>query len=64
MQTIWQGRLTQAVARYGEQAPVATSCCNACRSCVQTNIAALALTGLAAVGTFVARHLPGQTNPS
>jgi hypothetical protein len=63
MLTIWRGRLAQAGAKYGEQAPVATSCCNACRCCVQTNIAALALTGLAAVGAFVARRLPHRATP-
>jgi len=61
MLTSWRGRLAQAGAKYGEQAPVATSCCNACRSCVQTNIAALALTGLGAVGAFLARRLPHQS---
>jgi hypothetical protein len=52
MQTIWRGRLSQAAAKYGEQAPNAAVCCNACRTCVQTNLLAA---GLAAVAALVAR---------
>ena len=33
----------QVAARYGEHAPMATACCNACRSCVQTNLLGIAL---------------------
>jgi hypothetical protein len=58
MQTIWQGRLTQAAAKYGEHAPAATACCNACRTCIQTNLLALAVAGVAAAGAFIARNLP------
>jgi hypothetical protein len=33
--------------RYAEQAPMAATCCNACRTCVQTNaLAAVAAGGL------------------
>jgi hypothetical protein len=39
---IWQGRAIQLAARYGEQAPMATACCNACRTCTTTNLLALA----------------------
>jgi hypothetical protein len=58
MQTVWRGRLTQAAARYGELAPTATTCCNACRTCVQTNLLTAALAGIAAAGAFVARRFP------
>jgi hypothetical protein len=58
MRTIWQGRVTGAAAKYGELAPTATACCNACRTCVQTNLLAAALAGVAAAGAFVARRLP------
>ena len=58
MQTIWQGRITQAAAKYGEHAPAATACCNACRTCIQTNLLALALAGVAAAGAFIARRVP------
>jgi hypothetical protein len=63
MQTIWKGRLTQAAAEYGEIA-AATTCCNACRTCVQTNLLTAALAGTAALGTFIARRLPRFANPS
>jgi hypothetical protein len=47
MKTVWQGRMIQAAGKYGEHAPMAAVCCNACRTCATTNIASLAL---AAVG--------------
>ena len=48
-------RLTQVAAKYGEVAPTATVCCNACRTCVQTNIIGVALGSLAAAWAFVRR---------
>jgi hypothetical protein len=51
MKTIWTSRMAQATAKYGENAPTAAVCCNACRTCVQTNVIGL---GLAAVGGAVA----------
>ncbi len=39
--------MVQAAGKYGEHAPMAAVCCNACRTCATTNIAGLAL---AAVG--------------
>jgi hypothetical protein len=47
MKTIATGRIAQATAKYGENAPTAAVCCNACRTCVQTNLIAF---GVAAVG--------------
>ena len=47
MKAVWQGRMVQAAGKYGEHAPMAAVCCNACRTCATTNIASLAL---AAVG--------------
>jgi hypothetical protein len=55
--TIWQGRVTRAAAKYGEHAPMATTCCNACRACVQTNVIGLGLAAVAAAGYGVARAL-------
>jgi hypothetical protein len=43
-------RVTQVAARYGEHAPMATACCNACRTCVQTNLLGIALGAVAAAG--------------
>jgi hypothetical protein len=55
MKQFWTGRLAQAAGRYGEHAPAATVCCNACRTCVQTNLLGVALGGLAGVWAFFRR---------
>jgi hypothetical protein len=56
---IWQERMLQVASKYGEQAPMATVCCNACRTCATTNLLALAtsagLGALYAVGRFAKR---------
>jgi hypothetical protein len=49
-------RVTQAAAKYGENAPLATACCNACRTCVQTNLIGIALGALTATGVAVRRR--------
>jgi hypothetical protein len=46
--------MAQAAGKYGESAPMATACCNACRTCVTTNIFGLALAGIAGTGYAVA----------
>ncbi|MFL5936226.1 MAG: hypothetical protein ACJ744_04080 [Gaiellaceae bacterium] len=43
MKTVWTDRVTRATARYGENAPMATVCCNACRTCATTNIIGLVM---------------------
>lgn len=50
MQQIWTSRLAQAAGKYGEHAPMATVCCNACRTCVTTNVFALVAAGVAGAG--------------
>ncbi len=59
MKQIWQGRMIQAAAKYGDQAPMAAVCCNACRTCTTTNLLTLAtgmgLGALYAVGRFAKR---------
>ena len=50
MKPIATMRVTQVAARYGEHAPMATACCNACRTCVQTNLITIALGAAAAAG--------------
>lgn len=59
MKQIWQGRAMQMAARYGDQAPMAAVCCNACRTCTTTNLLALAagvgLSAVYAVGRFAKR---------
>jgi hypothetical protein len=53
MKAAWQGRMTQTVARYGEHAPMAMTCCNACRTCIQTNLIAGALAAAVTVGAGI-----------
>jgi NAD/NADP transhydrogenase alpha subunit len=55
MKQIWSGRVVQAAAKYGEHAPTAAVCCNACRTCVQTNALGLALAAIAAAGGTLTR---------
>jgi hypothetical protein len=55
VKVIASGRLAQAAARYGEQAPTATACCNACRTCVTANAIALATAAVAGAGVGLAR---------
>jgi len=54
---IWTGRVAQAAARYGESAPTAAVCCNACRTCVQTNVIGLALAAVGGALAAVSRKL-------
>ena len=63
MKEIWAGRLAQASLKYGENAPTAVVCCNACRTCVTTNLVALAASALAATGAGLARltHRSGRS---
>ena len=56
MKAVWQGRMVQAAGKYGEHAPMAAVCCNACRTCATTNIASLALGGVAALGAAVVKR--------
>jgi hypothetical protein len=51
---IWTGRVAQATAKYSENAPAAAVCCNACRTCVTTNILTVAMAALAGAGYAVA----------
>jgi hypothetical protein len=47
--------MAQAAGKYSEHAPMATVCCNACRTCVTTNVLTLLMAAGAAVGVFFAR---------
>ena len=50
VKTIWTSRVYQSAAKYGDNAPMAAVCCNACRTCVTTNLLTLAAgAGLAAL---------------
>jgi hypothetical protein len=46
--------MAQTAGKYGENAPMAAVCCNACRTCVTTNILGIAMTGIAGAGYAVA----------
>jgi hypothetical protein len=54
---IWTGKAAQVAARYGEHAPTAAVCCNACRTCVTTNLIGLATAGAGAVSYAFVRAL-------
>jgi hypothetical protein len=47
--------MAQTAAKYGDNVPMATACCNACRTCVQTNLIGIAFAGVAAAGIGVSR---------
>lgn len=68
MKTIWTSRVVQASAKYSENAPLATTCCNACRTCVTTNILTVAMAGIAgagyAVANFARRRFASRTQDS
>ncbi|MBA2383739.1 MAG: hypothetical protein H0V68_03640 [Actinobacteria bacterium] len=54
MNTIWTGRVAQAAGKYGDNAPMAAVCCNACRTCVTTNGLSLGLAGVVGAGAAIA----------
>jgi hypothetical protein len=43
------------VNRASEHAPMVTACCNACRTCVQTNLLGILLAGLSGAALGVRR---------
>jgi len=55
MKAVWQGRMIQATSKYGEQAPMAAVCCNACRTCATTNAAAIGIAAIGSAGVALAR---------
>ncbi|HEY7732481.1 MAG TPA: hypothetical protein VH950_16490 [Gaiellaceae bacterium] len=63
MKAAWQGRLGQTAARYGEHAPMAGVCCNACRTCVSTNVLSLGLAAVLGAGAAAVK-LSRRLGPS
>jgi hypothetical protein len=57
VKTIWTGRMAQAAGKYGEHAPMATACCNACRTCVTTNVVAVGAAAVTTASLAVARYV-------
>jgi hypothetical protein len=49
-------RVGQAVAKVGENAPLAATCCNACRTCVQTNVIGVVFGALAFLAAPIRRR--------
>jgi hypothetical protein len=64
VKTVWQGRLAQAAGKYGEHAPMAAVCCNACRTCATTNVVSLGLAAVAGATAFAVRSAKRVTTPS
>jgi hypothetical protein len=50
-------RVSQATAKYGEHAPMAAVCCNACRTCVQANIVGVVVGAVASAGVALRKRL-------
>jgi hypothetical protein len=57
MKQIWTGRMAQAAGKYGEHAPMAAVCCNACRTCVTTNVLTLLTGAVAGAALLVVRFI-------
>ena len=47
--------MAQTAAKYGDNAPMAAVCCNACRTCVTTNGISLALAAIVGAGAGARR---------
>jgi len=54
------GRMGQIVSKYSENAPTATVCCNACRTCVTTNTVAILGMAIASAGGGIWRVVRRQ----
>jgi hypothetical protein len=52
---IASGRIGQVATKYADQAPMATVCCNACRTCVTTNIVGVVMAAAAASDVGIRR---------
>jgi hypothetical protein len=68
VKTIWTGRVAQAAGKYGENAPMATVCCNACRTCVTTNVLGILTASVAGaayvVGNFLRHRFTKSFRPA
>jgi hypothetical protein len=64
MKEIWTGRVAQVAGKYGDNVPSAAVCCNACRTCLTTNVIGLATAGVMAAGYGVARFARRFVRPS
>jgi hypothetical protein len=64
MKKFWTGRLAAAAGKYGEHAPMAAACCNACRTCATTNLIGLATAGVAVASLGLARFVKNIARPT
>ena len=55
MNQIWSSRVSRAAGTYAEHAPMATACCNACRTCATTNLVTLMLAAVTGAGYAASR---------
>ncbi len=55
--------MNQAAVKYGDQAPMAAVCCNVCRTCVQTNVLALASAAIVGGALAVVRFFRRPATP-
>ena len=63
MKQLWSGRIAQAAGKYGENAPMAAVCCNACRTCATTNLVGLVMASAATMGLGARRLVRSLARP-
>jgi hypothetical protein len=63
MKQVWTARVSEAAAKYGEHAPAAAVCCNACRACVTTNLVGLVTGGIVAAALGIRRAARSLGSP-
>ncbi len=56
--------MAQATTKYGENAPMAAVCCNACRTCVTANILGILTGALSGVSYAVANVVLRRSSAS
>jgi hypothetical protein len=59
---IWTGPVGQVAGKYAENAQTAAVCCNACRTCITTNIVGIVTAAFAGAGYGVARFVRRRLN--
>lgn len=64
MRRFWQTRVASLTGRYADVAPAVPVCCNACRTCVTTNIVGLVTAAAVALGAVVWRFATRVAKPS
>ena len=45
--------MVRATSKYGEHAPMVAVCCNACRTCVSTNVIGIAFAAVGGAGIAI-----------